>query len=157
MKVLRTIAMAVLLLFCSAPAALAQASIEDARWLAGRWVGEGLGGEMEESWSAPAQGRMVGYFRLVREERVAFYELMLLEETEAGLEMRVKHFTPDFVGWEEKDAWVRFAPLRAAPGVLEFQGLSLRLEGETMIGVIRLRYGESDVRDEVLRYRRAPL
>jgi hypothetical protein len=157
MKAWKALATAAALMICSAQAALAQASIEEARWLAGRWVGEGLGGQIEEAWSEPAGGQMVGYFRLVREGRPAFYEIMLLEETEAGLRMRVKHFNPDFVGWEEKDAWATFEPVRSGPNELVFRSLSFRLEGEALIGAIRIRYGENDVRDEVLRYRRAPL
>ena len=37
----------------SALLAFAAANIADASWLAGRWVGEGLGGRVEETW-APA-------------------------------------------------------------------------------------------------------
>ena len=44
-------------LFAAACAAQAQTTpavtIDDAAWLAGRWVGEGFGGQMEETWSPP--------------------------------------------------------------------------------------------------------
>jgi len=134
-----------------------RASIDDAQWLIGRWVGEGLGGEMEEAWSPPMGGQMIGYFRLAREGEPVFYEIMLLEETEEGLAMRVKHFNPDFVGWEEKDAWVRFAPVSSSDTELRFTALTLTRDGDDeMTGTIRIRYSEDDVREEVLRYRRAP-
>ena len=46
-------------------------------WLAGHWRGEGLGGQCEEIWSAPAAGTMVGSFRLMKDGEVSFYELMV--------------------------------------------------------------------------------
>lgn len=140
------------------PAQEARATIADAAWMAGRWVGEGLGGQMEEAWSTPADGQMTGYFRLVRDGRVVFTEIMLIDEYEGGLRMRVKHFDRDFVGWEERGEWVAFAFESVAPGEIRWRGLSMTRTSDTeMTGLIRIRYGENDVREEVLRYRRAPL
>ena len=36
----------------------AAATIADAAWLEGRWVGEGLGGQAEEVWSPAAGGQV---------------------------------------------------------------------------------------------------
>ncbi|MGE0045397.1 MAG: DUF6265 family protein [Hyphomonadaceae bacterium] len=147
-----------LLTLAFAPATAAQARIEDAAWLAGRWVGEGLGGQLEETWAPPAGGQMVGHFRLTRNGAPVFYEIMLMEVTEGGVQMRVKHFNPDFTGWEERNEWVIFEPVSASETELAFSGLVLRREGEDqLIITIRLRYSETDVRDEVLQLRRAPL
>ena len=38
------------------------ADIADLAWLAGHWVGEGLGGRATEVYSAPAGGQIVGHF-----------------------------------------------------------------------------------------------
>jgi hypothetical protein len=153
-------------IFAAAAAALAvpawslaqdAAGIEAAAWLAGRWVGEGLGGQVEETWAPAVDGRMVGHFQLVRDGAVAFYELMLIDEVEGGLRLRVKHFEPDFVGWEEKDGWHAFEPKGATEDALAFNGLTLRRTGEdTAEFVVQLQY-EDGVRDEVLRVTRAPL
>lgn len=133
-------------------------TIADVAWMAGRWTGEGLGGVMEETWAPPSDGRMVGHFQLVKGGKVAFYEIMQMFETPAGVDLRVKHFTADFAGWEEKADSVRFPFESATPAELKFRGLVFRREGEAaMTAVLRLRYGPDDVRDEVLRYRRAPL
>ena len=145
-------------LFCWAPHAAAQnATIEDAAWLAGRWVGEGLGGQLEETWAPPAGGQMVGHFRLLRNGAPAFYEIMLMEAVEAGVQMRVKHFNPDFVGWEENDGWHTFAPVSTSPEALEFGGLSIRrTSADTVEITLQIRYPDG-VREERITMRRAPL
>lgn len=131
--------------------------IESAAWLAGRWVGEGLGGELEETWAPAASAQMVGHFRLTRGGAVVFYEIMLLDVVDGGLRMRVKHFNPDFVGWEERDGWHAFEPVSVSAERLEFSGLSLRRVGEDALEiVISIRYADG-VREETLRLRRAPL
>ena len=131
--------------------------IESASWLAGRWVGEGLGGELEETWSTPASGQMVGHFRLVRDGVVAFYEICLLDVVDGGLRMRVKHFNPDFVGWEERDGWHAFNPVSVSADTLSFTGLTLRrVDDDALEIVLSIRYPDG-VREETLRLRRAPL
>ena len=131
--------------------------IDSASWLAGRWVGEGLGGQLEETWSTPASGQMVGHFRLVRNGVAAFYEICLLDVVDGGLRMRVKHFNPNFVGWEERDGWHAFNPVSVSEDTLSFTGLTLRRVGDDALEiVISIRYADG-VRDETLRLRRAPL
>ena len=131
--------------------------IESASWLAGRWVGEGLGGQLEETWSTPASGQMVGHFRLVRNGVVAFYEICLLDVVDGGLRMRVKHFNPDFVGWEERDGWHAFDPASVSQDALSFTGLTLRRVGDDALEIVlSIRYPDG-VREETLRLRRAPL
>jgi len=146
------------LVIAAALAGSAQAqTIEDAAWLAGRWVGEGFGGQMEEAWAPPVGGQMVGHFRYWRDGTPQFYEIMLLDVAEGGVRMRVKHFNPDFTAWEDRGAWVTFAPISAGPEALIFDGLEIRREGEDRIVMhLRMRRGEA-VTTEILRFQRAPL
>lgn len=140
-----------------AGAAIAQ-TIDDAAWMAGRWVGEGFGGQMEESWSPPVGGQMIGHFRYWRDGEPQFYEIMMMDIAESGgVRMRVKHFNPDFVGWEEKDGWHTFEPVSAGPDALIFNGLEIRREAPDRIVMhLRMRRGET-VTTEILRFQRAPL
>lgn len=134
-----------------------EATIEDAAWLAGRWVGEGFGGQMEEAWAPPVGGQMVGHFRYWREGEPQFYEFMMMDIADGGVRMRVKHFNPDMVGWEEKGEWITFEPVTAGPDALIFDGLEIRRESETRIVMtISIRNGDI-VTDEILRFQRAPL
>ncbi len=133
------------------------AIIEDAAWLAGRWVGEGFGGQMEEAWTPPIGGQMVGHFRYWREGAPQFYEFLMMDVVDSGVRMRVKHFNPDFVGWEEKGAWHTFEPVSVGPDALLFEGLEIRRDGpDRVVMIIRLRRGEI-VEEEILRFHRAPL
>jgi hypothetical protein len=152
------VSLAILSAFLARAEEPARRTIGDAAWLAGRWVGEGLGGSVEENWSPPQGGQMIGHFALLRDGRPIFYEIMLLEEHEGGLRMRVKHFNPDFVGWEEKDGWHAFEPIASGPDSLRFEGLWLRREGEELVATVTIRNrADNSVRDETLRHRRAPL
>ncbi len=135
----------------------AEARIEEAAWLAGRWVGTGFGGEMEETWAPPIGGQMVGHFRYWRDGEPQFYEFMMLDVVEGGVRMRVKHFNPDMVGWEEKDGWHTFEPVSVGPEALLFNGLEIRREGaDRVVMTIRLRRGDV-VEEGMLRFQRVPL
>jgi len=79
------------------------AKIEEMAWLAGHWVGEGLGGISEESWSPPRAGSMMGMYRLIKDGEVNFYEFLTIVEKDNSLVLQLKHFTKAFTGWEEKD------------------------------------------------------
>ena len=142
------------LLAFAAPAG-AQA-IGDAAWLAGRWVGEGMGGTVEETWAPAAGGQMIGHFQLARAGKPVFYEIMMLDARPGGLRLRVKHFNPDFTAWEDKAGWHSFEPVAVEPDRLRFKGLVLEREGDRLTIVISLRDKEG-VTDYRLRLRRAPL
>jgi len=59
--------------------------------------------QIEEYWSPLAAGTMMGMFRWIREGRVRFYELITIGLEGVELILRIKHFNPGLVGWEEKD------------------------------------------------------
>lgn len=133
-----------------------KAQIKDLAWLAGRWEGEGLGGTMDEVWSEPVGGAMVGYFRLVRDGKPVFYEILTLLESENSVEMRLKHVNPDMTGWEEKNGYVTFRLVRQDATGAYFEGLTFRRDGPDRIdGYIALRDRTTgSVREEKLTYRR---
>lgn len=162
-KLIRIIALALPLLAAgAAPQAQTAhaangARIEDAAWLAGRWVGTGFDGQMEESWSPPVGGQMVGHFRYSIDGQPQFYEMLLMDVIAEGVRMRVKHFNPDATAWEEKERWVTFAPVSVGPDALVFRGLTIRSEDDNRIAMmLTLRQGDA-VREETLRFERAPL
>ena len=121
----------------------ASVTIEDAAWLAGSWEGEFLGGFAEETWSEPSDGAMMGMFRHLKDDSVAFYEFFtLVEDDEHGLALRLKHFHPDLRGWEEKDRFVEFPLVTIGEDELVFDGLAMRLEDDVI--QVELNLGRSD-------------
>ena len=51
---------------------------------------------------------MAGIFRWSKGGEVYLYELLTLEESDDGVTLKLKHFGPGLVGWEDKAASVVF-------------------------------------------------
>jgi Domain of unknown function (DUF6265) len=132
------------------------AKVADLAWLAGTWTGEGLGGEIDEVWSAPGGGAMVGYFRLVKDGKPVFYEILTLLEVEGSVELRLKHVNPDMTGWEEKQNYVTFRLVKHDATGAYFSGLTFRrVNPDLMEGYLALRdQSTKQVREEKFVYRR---
>ncbi len=129
------------------------ASIEDVAWLAGNWKGEGLGGIIEESWAPPLGGTMMGMFRLVNDGVISFYELMVIQESEGSLMLRVKHFSPEFVAWEEKDGSIDFRLVRLEENKAFFSGLTIeKIDDQTLNTYLVMRSKDGKVSEKLLRF-----
>lgn len=130
--------------------------IADLAWLEGCWQGEGLGGAISECWMLSPTGRMTGTFQLLEPDGTQrFSEILLLDEFEDGPAMRVKHFTPGFVGWEEKDGFHSFALEETGEGFGRFRGLTLELtEDGRQVATLLMRGADGEVREEQLVYQR---
>lgn len=131
--------------------ALGLASLE---WLSGQWQGDGLGAVAEEAWLPAAGGAMVGTFRLVDAGRVRFYELVTLVEEDGSLVMRLKHFHPDLVGWEERAERVEFPLLRADGETFWFDGLTMQRVAADELHVWVALEQSGKVQEALFAYRR---
>lgn len=58
----------------------ANPSIADLSWMAGSWVGESGGIQMEEHWTAPKGNSMVGLHRDVGKGRTLLFEFLRIEQ-----------------------------------------------------------------------------
>jgi hypothetical protein len=133
-----------------------RATVGDMAWFAGTWTGTGLGGVTEEVWSAPADGAMMGMFRLVKDGKVAFYEFLTLVEEEGSLVLKLKHFNPDLTGWEEKADSVKFRLLQISPAMIQFGGLTFKRVGDNTLEVfLAIRTRDGSVREEAFKMTRA--
>lgn len=125
------------------------AKIADLAWLAGYWRGTGLGGRCEEVWGQPHGDRMHGFFHLANEQGAVFSEAMLLVEEEGSVVMKIRHFDPKFIAWEEKDDYVTFRLVRLGPNTATtgasgrqeafFSGLTVRREGDRLWIFLRFK------------------
>lgn len=128
--------------------------IDAAAWLAGQYIGSGLGGEVEYQWLPPRAAAMYGTFRMINKDgRTAFAEILLLTEVDGTLSLRVKHFTAEFVAWEEKDKFVEFRLVAAAADELRFDGLTLRRTPEGLRIYLAMRR-EQQLTEQVIELKR---
>ncbi len=132
----------------------APASIEDFGWMAGRWEGKGFGGIVEETWNPAIGGTMIGSFRLVTEEGPDFYEFLLLAPENNSVVYKVKHFTPELKGWEEKDDYHSFPLVRVTQNAAYFHGLTILREGDKCTHYLAMRRKDGSHREVSLEYHR---
>lgn len=111
------------------------ANIEQMSWMTGAWQGEAFGGTVDEVWSQPAGGAMMGMFRLVQGDKTGFYELMTFVEESGTLVFRLKHFNADLKGWEEKAETVDFALVALEENVAFFDGITFQRVDDTSLNI----------------------
>jgi hypothetical protein len=111
------------------------ARLSDIQWLTGYWIGEGLGGIVDEMWSPARRGSMVGTFRMWKDGELAFSEYFHLAEDSGSVRLRLKHFDSDFHGWEEKDKFVEFPLVKVDGKTAWFDGLTYRLNADGTLSV----------------------
>jgi hypothetical protein len=93
----------------------ARATLADVQFIAGRGVGDLDGGVIEEIWSEPRGDSMMSMFAFTKEGRARFYEFLLIEQTASGPVLRLKHFNPGLIGWEEKAEVYSYPLIGLAP------------------------------------------
>ncbi len=135
------------------------ARIADVAWLQGYWEGEGLGGRVEDVWLPPKSGVLLGAFRLVKADgKPGFYELFAIEEVDDTLQFVVKHFNPDWVGWEEKDKALRIRLSRLEKDEMAFGRIVFQRQGaDGLVVKLAIREKSGELRHETLTYRRKAL
>ena len=104
-----------------------KASIADVAWITGYWQGEMWGGQTEEIWSAPLAGSMMASFKFAADQQVKFYEIITLFELDGSLVLRLKHFSDELKGWEEKDNYMEFKLVKLEDKTAYFEGYTYRL------------------------------
>ena len=125
------------------------ATIKDIAWLAGNWSGTGMGGVSDETWGTPNNGVMVGTYRLVINNKPIFYEMMWLMEHEGSLILRLKHFSPELVGWEEKDKTVDFRFVNKTGNRVNFNGLTYEQTSKNKLTIyLALRQKDGTLKEE---------
>ena len=112
-----------------------KASLEDVSWIAGHWQGEAFGGITEEVWTPPLGDSMMGSFKMVDEEKVQFYELMVIREVDGTLLFQLKHFNGDMTGWEEKAETVDFALVKVESNKVYFDDFTFEKVDENTLRI----------------------
>jgi len=85
----------------NAPVSTAKPSLSDFAWLEGKWEGNWGPRLAEQVWLSPKGGELPGLFRVVENDKPLVLELFSIIENSAGIEMRIRHFTPSLAPWEQ--------------------------------------------------------
>lgn len=109
--------------------------------LVGRWVGEGLGGEVEETWNPVFGDRMLGTFRLVQGGALNFSEHMHLGIESGAVVLRLKHLGPDLVPWEDPEETTSFRLVDFDETTAWFGGLTFHRSGDRLDVFLAMRRG----------------
>lgn len=131
-----------------------KATINDVAWVAGHWQGEAFGGIVEELWSPPLGGTMMGAFKLVVENKVKFYEIETISEVNETLILRLKHFGADLKGWEEKDETVDFRLAKVTENKVYFDGFTFERISEDELNMYVLIESGDDEHEAKFAYKR---
>ncbi len=112
---MKTIYLILSVLFCflltlstHAQTATKTGSLADVAFMEGHWRGTFNGGPIEASWIAPVGDNLTGFMRMMKDNKVTMYEMLIFEQTEQGPIVLVKHFKPGLIGQEEKDKSDRY-------------------------------------------------
>ncbi len=134
-----------------------QADLSSVSWLAGHWRGEAFNGIVEELWSPPLGGSMMGSFKLVADGMLQFYELETIAEENGTLILRLKHFNSNLTGWEEKDKTVDFRLVKVEEGKVFFDGFTIERVGDSEMNMyVRIQNGE-EIEEVKFNYRKLEL
>jgi hypothetical protein len=135
------------------------ATIKDALWLEGDWEGALDGGGMQQCTAfTPTKGHMPGFARgWGQDGTIWFYEINDLIEINGTLEFRVKHFSGDLAGWEDKNDFVRHRLIERTDKAIYFDGLTAVKEGPNHYTVyVRITDGERKGQVLVVHQTRTP-
>lgn len=130
-------------------------SLSDISFIQGHWKANREGTTIEANWTAPEGDNMVGYMRMMKENKATLYELFAFEQTPQGLIVLVKHFKPGLIGVEEKDKSDRYHFIEASKGrmIVEKQGEPTRIlyekraEDQFVIAVGKQQEGKWEFKD----------
>jgi hypothetical protein len=88
-------------------------TLADVAFMEGRWLGTFNGGPIEAAWIAPVGDNLTGFMRMMKDNKVTMYEMLIFEQTQQGPIVLVKHFKPGLLGQEEKDQSDRYQFIEA--------------------------------------------
>lgn len=130
------------------------ATLADMAWLAGHWKGQAFGGHTEEFWTEPAGPHMAGMFRLHKDGKTIFYEILTVSEADGSLVCRLKHFNADLTGWEEKNEVQSFPLVAKRDGALMFEGMSFHPKGDELTVYLAIEHKDKPTEEATFVYRR---
>ncbi len=88
-------------------------------------------------------------FKLVVDEKVAFYEVGHIRQEGETLILRLKHFNSNLTGWEEKDKTVDFKLVKLEGNRVYFDDFTFEKINESEINIYVVIEQENGSKEEV--------
>ena len=82
-------------------AAPVPATLAAVAWLVGYWIGAMPEGPVEQIFLPAAVGQMPSFVRATDADGILFYEISNIVARDGTIFLRLRHFTPELVGWED--------------------------------------------------------
>ncbi len=122
----------------------ARASLNDLDFLVGAHIHSDDKQQVEEHWTAPAANSMTGMFRWIRNGKLLLHEIIILEQVEDHVEMRLRHFGASLEAWEDEPLVFTLTEIEAnrALFVREVDGGHQRLTYTAEDGAISFSFAE---------------
>lgn len=131
------------------------AKLDTLAGLPGRWLGESPNGPMEAVFSPMRFGKMVGHITYWNDAGYRLIELVSYEERDGSLVYKVKHFSPDLAGREEKDVSVERRLIGIEGKKLVFENMAVLLQADDLSITLHLVGQDGSASDLELAYRRS--
>lgn len=108
-------------LLSSVSVAQVTANMSQLSFFAGEWRGKMEWGDIEEYWSEPLGDNMMCTFRCMKNGKALFYEFVLIESKAGVPTMKLRHFNPGSIGWEDKDNPYEYVLIELTPTKCVFE------------------------------------
>lgn len=148
---MKTKLLLLLLLSVSTYAQEFKASINDLAFMSGTWTMKHEWGDMEEFWGPPMGNSLISSYRCVKDGKVVFYEFVVIEQIENVPIMKLRHFNPGSIGWEDKNSPLEYplVSLSKNKAVFEAKDKSLRLIYQLVNGNMEVILEEKNKNNEM--------
>ena len=107
---------------------LSKVTVQDLSFMAGKWMGQEGGFDIEEHWTTPANNNMIGMMRMAKDGKASMYELCVIEQTATGPVLRIRHFRAAMVPREEKPEEITFTLVDFAKDKATFEAQDKHLK-----------------------------
>lgn len=96
------------------------ANVENLSWIAGHWIGKVGDDDVEEVWTQPSHGSLLGMFRWFRAGDIRVIEIITIANFDDATCMKFKHLDAGLTSWEGQDETTDFILVEATPNHAAF-------------------------------------
>lgn len=95
-------------------------SVEKLAWFSGIWKGRVGEDDVEEAWTEPQNGSLMGMFRWFRGGNLRLMEMITVGEFDGEIRLKIKHFDAALHSWEAQDETTDFVLVQLGSGIASF-------------------------------------